>query len=60
MALIKEPKGIDFVIKSRELTKEEEAGISEYIRKQKSKRKKKYSLSRKVSIAAEPKTKYGK
>ena len=37
MGHIKEPDGIDFVIKSRLLTKEEEAGISEYIRAYKTK-----------------------
>jgi hypothetical protein len=32
MGHIKEPTGIDLVIKSRPLTKEEETAISEYIR----------------------------
>jgi hypothetical protein len=32
MGHIKEPKGVDFIIKSRPLTKEEEIAISEHIR----------------------------
>lgn len=32
MAHIKEPDGIDFIIKSEPLTKEERVAISEYIR----------------------------
>ena len=32
MGHIKEPAGVDLVIKSRPLTKEEESAISEYIR----------------------------
>lgn len=31
MAHIKEPKGVDFIINSRNLTKEEELAISNYI-----------------------------
>ena len=31
MGHIKEPKGVDFIIQSRPLTKEEELAISEYI-----------------------------
>ena len=31
MGHIKEPKGVDFVINSRALTKEEEGAISQYI-----------------------------
>jgi len=37
MGHIKEPEGVDFVINSRPLTKEEEAAISEYIRLYKAK-----------------------
>jgi hypothetical protein len=37
MGHIKEPEGVDFVIKSRPLTKEEETAISEYIRAYKAK-----------------------
>ncbi len=32
MGHIKEPKGVDFIIKSRTLTKVEELAISEYIK----------------------------
>jgi hypothetical protein len=37
MGHIKEPDGVDFVIKSRPLTKDEEIAISEYIRTYKAK-----------------------
>lgn len=37
MGHIKEPAGVDFVINSRPLTKEEETAISEYIRAYKAK-----------------------
>ena len=37
MGHIKEPDGVDFVINSRELTKEEEISISNYIRAYKAK-----------------------
>lgn len=37
MGHIKEPDGVDFVINSRPLTKEEETAISEYIRAYKKK-----------------------
>jgi hypothetical protein len=39
MGLIKEPAGVDFVINSRPLTKEEESAISAYIAAYKSKNK---------------------
>lgn len=35
MGLIKEPKGIDFIINSEPLTKEEEEKLSEFIAKRK-------------------------
>ncbi len=35
MGLIKEPKGVDFIIKSEPLTKEQEAKLSEFIAKRK-------------------------
>lgn len=41
MGLIREPKGVDFIIKSRPLTKKEEELLSEFIREQKAKRLKK-------------------
>ena len=37
MAHIKEPKGIDFIIKSQPLTDEERKAISEFIRQYKTK-----------------------
>jgi hypothetical protein len=40
MGLIKEPEGIDFVIKSRSLTKKEEMLLSKFIQEEKSKRPK--------------------
>jgi hypothetical protein len=40
MGHIKEPKGVDFIIQSRPLTKEEELGISEYIKNYKLKNSK--------------------
>ena len=38
MGHIKEPDGVDFVINSRPLTRDEEIAISEYIRAYKAKR----------------------
>lgn len=35
MGLIKEPKGVDFIIKSEPLTKEEEKKLSKFIAKRK-------------------------
>ncbi|WPP49400.1 hypothetical protein [Catalinimonas niigatensis] len=35
MGLIKEPKGVDFIIKSEPLTKEEEEKLSKFIAKRK-------------------------
>ena len=35
MGLIKEPEGVDFIIKSEPLTKEQEERLSEYIAKRK-------------------------
>lgn len=40
MGHIKEPKGVDFIIKSRPLTKEEEIAISEHIKNYKLKNSK--------------------
>ncbi|MCE2995127.1 MAG: hypothetical protein ACK5RG_12235 [Cyclobacteriaceae bacterium] len=48
MGLIREPKGVDFVIKSRPLTKKEEELLSSYIREEKAKRNKKI-ISRKTA-----------
>ena len=48
MALIKEPQGVDFVIKSRPLTKKEEELLSKFIREQKAKRLKKLSTKKRI------------
>ena len=37
MGHIKEPKGVDFIIKSKPLTNEERTGISKFIRQYKAK-----------------------
>jgi hypothetical protein len=47
MGHIKEPDGVDFVINSRPLTKEEETAISEYILDYKNKHSKKQIASNK-------------
>ncbi|MBP6825347.1 MAG: hypothetical protein KA165_02210 [Saprospiraceae bacterium] len=41
MGLIKEPKGVDFIIESRPLTPEEAEGLSQFIRQRKEEMKKK-------------------
>lgn len=41
MGLIKEPKGVDFIIESRPLTAEEAEGLSQFIRQRKAEMKKK-------------------
>ena len=56
MGHIKEPVGIDFVIKSRSLTKEEEIAISEYIRAYKSKHSQK-QISKKRTVRTTTKKK---
>ena len=52
MGLIKEPKGVDFVIKSRPLTKKEEERLSKFIREQKAKRLKKLAAKKSTSKRA--------
>ena len=52
MGHIKEPKGVDFVINSRPLTKDEEKAISEYIRDYKEKRLKKKTPSKRTDRSA--------
>ena len=49
MGLIKEPEGVDFVIKSRPLTKKEEGLVSKFIREQKVKRLKKLAAKKTTS-----------
>lgn len=46
MGLIREPEGVDFVIKSRPLTKKEEELLSEFIREHKAKRLKKLATKK--------------
>lgn len=46
MAHIKEPKGVDFIIKSEPLTEEERKGISEFIRQYKAKHEDKKKMSK--------------
>jgi hypothetical protein len=53
MGYIKEPDGVDFVIKSRPLTKEEEVAISNYIRAYKAKHSPKKALSKRVASTQE-------
>ena len=49
MGLIREPEGVDFIIKSRPLTKKEEEQLSKFIREQKAKRLKKLSTRKTAS-----------
>lgn len=48
MSLIKEPKGIDFVIESKPLSDAERREISEYIKQQKLKKKAAARVSKKA------------
>ena len=48
MGHIKEPDGVDFVINSRPLTKEEEIAISEYIRAYKAKHSHKQVATKRI------------
>jgi hypothetical protein len=56
MGLVREPEGVDFIIKSRSLTKKEAALLSEFIRDQKAKRMKRLS-ARKTKRTASVKKK---
>jgi len=47
MGHIKEPKGVDFIIKSKPLTNEERIAISEFIRQYKAKQSAKKSIRKK-------------
>jgi len=53
MGHIKEPKGVDFIIQSRQLTKEEEGAISEYIKNYKLKNSRKTTKTKKTSSKKE-------
>ena len=52
MGHIKEPKGVDFIIKSEPLTDKEQAAISEFIKNYKMKHSKKKKTVAKKSAAA--------
>jgi hypothetical protein len=56
MGLVREPEGVDFIIKSRSLTKKEAALLSEFIRDQKAKRMKRLA-ARKAKRTASVKKK---
>ena len=56
MGHIKEPDGVDFVIKSRPLTKAEEIAISDYIKAEKAKKSRKQASSKSISKASRKKT----
>jgi hypothetical protein len=49
MGHIKEPKGVDFIIKSEPLTDEERKAISEFIRKDRAKQLAKVNLKKKTA-----------
>jgi hypothetical protein len=55
MGHIKEPDGVDLVIKSRPLTKEEEFAISNYIRAYKAKHSSKKAIDKRVPISTRKK-----
>jgi hypothetical protein len=55
MGHIKEPDGVDLVIKSRPLTTEEELAISSYIRAYKAKHSPKKDLSKRASNSSRKK-----
>lgn len=58
MGHIKEPDGVDFLIKSRPLTKDEEIAISEFIRAYKAKHnKKKPDIKKRRAIGVSSKRK---
>lgn len=52
MGYIKEPKGVDFIIKSEPLTEKEQAAISEFIKNYKIKNsKKKTTINKKRAVS---------
>ncbi len=55
MGLIKEPKGIDFIIESRPLTPEEAEGLSQFIRQRKAAIKKKKVVAKAVAAKKQKK-----
>lgn len=56
MGHIKEPKGVDFIIKSKPLTNEERIAISEFIRQYKAKKSAKKSTRKKGLSSSKRKT----
>ncbi|MCX6318580.1 MAG: hypothetical protein NTW29_14905 [Bacteroidetes bacterium] len=52
MGHIKEPRGVDFIIKSEPLTEKEQAAISEFIKNYKMKHTKKKIISSKKSTVS--------
>lgn len=55
MGLIKEPKGIDFIIESRPLTPEEAEGLSQFILQRKSEMKKKKQAGKAPAVKKQKK-----
>ena len=58
MGLIREPEGVDFVIKSRPLTKKEEELLSKFIQEQKAKGLKKLATKKMASKRVTSKRQY--
>lgn len=55
MGLIKEPKGVDFIIESRPLTPEEADALSQFIRQRKAEMKKQKPVGKKSSVKKQKK-----
>lgn len=55
MGLIREPKGIDFIIESSPLTPEEAEGLSQFIRQRKAKMKKKKPTNKTPAVKKQKK-----
>ena len=49
MGLIKEPEGVDFIVKSRPLTKKEQEALSKFTREYKAKRLKKRASKKRTA-----------
>ncbi len=54
MGLIREPEGVDFIIKSQPLTKKEQELLSEFIREYKAKKIEKYKDKKQASKKRRP------
>lgn len=57
MGHIKEPKGVDFIIKSEPITEKEQVAISAYIKNYKQKQAKKKAAMKRKSKGANPRKK---